>query len=107
MFSKVLFIFSIRFDTNFFVVVSLFPVLHRCVLSIPGAWKVSIHPICSFSRFGLRKLLMSFQPQVPAGPLPMVPEGEMENSKLAEDLLATWMRISEVLSVTAGYFWVM
>ncbi|NXP04545.1 WDR76 protein, partial [Thinocorus orbignyianus] len=36
-------------------------------------------------------------PQVPAGPLPMVPEDEVENSKLAEELLTTWMRISEVL----------
>ncbi|NXH78272.1 WDR76 protein, partial [Hydrobates tethys] len=35
-------------------------------------------------------------PQVPAGPLPMVPEDQMENSKLTEDLLTTWMRISEV-----------
>ncbi|NXV86825.1 WDR76 protein, partial [Calonectris borealis] len=39
-------------------------------------------------------------PQVPAGPLPMVPEDQMENSKLTEDLLTTWMRISEVLLVT-------
>ncbi|NXT32618.1 WDR76 protein, partial [Pelecanoides urinatrix] len=38
--------------------------------------------------------------QVPAGPLPMVPEDQMENSKLTEDLLTTWMRISEVLLVT-------
>ncbi|NWU68287.1 WDR76 protein, partial [Pterocles burchelli] len=36
-------------------------------------------------------------PQVPAGPLPMVPEDEMENHKLTEELLATWTRISEVL----------
>ncbi|KFR02509.1 WD repeat-containing protein 76, partial [Nipponia nippon] len=35
-------------------------------------------------------------PQVPAGPLPMVPEDQTENSKLTEDLLATWMRISEM-----------
>ncbi|XP_014808175.1 PREDICTED: WD repeat-containing protein 76 [Calidris pugnax] len=35
-------------------------------------------------------------PQVPAGPLPMVPEGETENSKLSEELLTTWMRISEM-----------
>nr|XP_009943947.1 PREDICTED: WD repeat-containing protein 76 [Opisthocomus hoazin] len=34
--------------------------------------------------------------QVPAGPLPMVPEDQTENSKSAEDLLATWMRISEM-----------
>ncbi|NXI73459.1 WDR76 protein, partial [Anseranas semipalmata] len=34
-------------------------------------------------------------PQVPAGPLPMVPENQLENSKLTEDLLTTWMRISE------------
>ncbi|NXF45176.1 WDR76 protein, partial [Oceanites oceanicus] len=38
-------------------------------------------------------------PQVPAGPLPMVPEDQMGNSKLTEDLLTTWMRISEVLLV--------
>ncbi|XP_026711837.1 WD repeat-containing protein 76 [Athene cunicularia] len=36
------------------------------------------------------------QPQVPAGPLPMVPEDQKGNSKLTEDLLTTWMRISEV-----------
>ncbi|XP_057278684.1 WD repeat-containing protein 76 [Pezoporus wallicus] len=35
-------------------------------------------------------------PQVPAGPLPMIPEDQVGNSKLADDLLATWMRISEV-----------
>ncbi|NXK21681.1 WDR76 protein, partial [Arenaria interpres] len=35
-------------------------------------------------------------PQVPAGPLPMVPEDEMESSKLSEELLTTWMRISEM-----------
>ncbi|XP_074011532.1 WD repeat-containing protein 76 [Numenius arquata] len=35
-------------------------------------------------------------PQVPAGPLPMVPEDEVENSKLREELLTTWMRISEM-----------
>ncbi|XP_075570537.1 WD repeat-containing protein 76 [Pelecanus crispus] len=35
-------------------------------------------------------------PQVPAGPLPMVPEDEMGKSKLTEDLLTTWMRISEL-----------
>ncbi|KGL90135.1 WD repeat-containing protein 76, partial [Charadrius vociferus] len=35
-------------------------------------------------------------PQVPAGPLPMVPEDQMENSKLTEGLLTTWMRISEM-----------
>ncbi|NXI39257.1 WDR76 protein, partial [Galbula dea] len=35
-------------------------------------------------------------PQVPAGPLPMVPEDEVESSKLTEDFLATWMRMSEV-----------
>ncbi|NXE14040.1 WDR76 protein, partial [Lophotis ruficrista] len=39
-------------------------------------------------------------PQVPAGPLPMVPEDQAENSKLTEGLLTTWMRISEVLLVT-------
>ncbi|NWH26505.1 WDR76 protein, partial [Grus americana] len=45
-------------------------------------------------------------PQVPAGPLPMVPEDQMENSKLTEDLLTTWMRISEVLLVMINYFWI-
>ncbi|NXC92008.1 WDR76 protein, partial [Cercotrichas coryphoeus] len=35
-------------------------------------------------------------PQVPAGPLPMVPEDQAENSKWTETLLSTWMRISEV-----------
>ncbi|XP_074693660.1 WD repeat-containing protein 76 [Strix aluco] len=35
-------------------------------------------------------------PQVPAGPLPMVPEDQGGNSELTEDLLTTWMRISEV-----------
>ncbi|NWT42200.1 WDR76 protein, partial [Chroicocephalus maculipennis] len=39
-------------------------------------------------------------PQVPAGPLPMIPEDQMENGKLTEELLTTWMRISEVLLVT-------
>ncbi|NXT81368.1 WDR76 protein, partial [Zapornia atra] len=35
-------------------------------------------------------------PEVPAGPLPMVPEGqEEESSQLTEGLLATWTRISE------------
>ncbi|XP_068266515.1 WD repeat-containing protein 76 isoform X2 [Nyctibius grandis] len=34
--------------------------------------------------------------RVPEGPLPMIPEDQMENSKLTEDLLATWMRISEM-----------
>ncbi|NWQ82037.1 WDR76 protein, partial [Columbina picui] len=33
-------------------------------------------------------------PQVPVGPVPMVPE-DQENSKLTQELLATWMRISE------------
>ncbi|NXE81344.1 WDR76 protein, partial [Cochlearius cochlearius] len=46
-------------------------------------------------------------PQVPAGPLPMVLEGEMGNSKLTEDLLATWMRISEVLLVTIADIFMM
>ncbi|KFO90346.1 WD repeat-containing protein 76, partial [Buceros rhinoceros silvestris] len=35
-------------------------------------------------------------PQVPAGPLPMVPEDQVGSGELAEDLLATWMRISEM-----------
>uniref|UniRef100_A0A8C3D8Q4 WD repeat-containing protein 76 n=1 Tax=Corvus moneduloides TaxID=1196302 RepID=A0A8C3D8Q4_CORMO len=38
-------------------------------------------------------------PQVPVGPLPMVPEDQAENSKWTEALLSTWMRISEVLLV--------
>lgn len=49
---------------------------------------------------------MSLQPEVPAGPFPMVPEDQMENSKLTEGLLTTWMRISEVLLVTIIYFWI-
>ncbi|KAM7010749.1 WD repeat-containing protein 76 [Passerculus sandwichensis] len=35
-------------------------------------------------------------PQVPGGPLPMVPEYQTESSKWTEALLSTWMRISEV-----------
>ncbi|KAM6409445.1 LOW QUALITY PROTEIN: WD repeat-containing protein 76 [Rhynochetos jubatus] len=35
-------------------------------------------------------------PQVPAGPLPMLPEDQMENRMLAEELLTTWMSISEL-----------
>ncbi|NXY21321.1 WDR76 protein, partial [Atrichornis clamosus] len=35
-------------------------------------------------------------PQVPAGPLPMVPEDQAENSKWTEALLSMWMRISEL-----------
>ncbi|NXE95794.1 WDR76 protein, partial [Menura novaehollandiae] len=35
-------------------------------------------------------------PQVPAGPLPMVPEDQAENSKWTEALLGMWMRISEL-----------
>ncbi|NWS01836.1 WDR76 protein, partial [Motacilla alba] len=35
-------------------------------------------------------------PQVPDGPLPMVPENQTESSKRTEALLSTWMRISEV-----------
>ncbi|NXR65481.1 WDR76 protein, partial [Rhadina sibilatrix] len=35
-------------------------------------------------------------PQVSAGPLPMVPEDQAENSKWREALLSTWMRISEL-----------
>nr|XP_031361582.1 WD repeat-containing protein 76 [Lonchura striata domestica] len=35
-------------------------------------------------------------PQVPAGPLPMVPEYQVETSKQTEALLSTWMRISEL-----------
>ncbi|NWY49116.1 WDR76 protein, partial [Sylvia atricapilla] len=35
-------------------------------------------------------------PQVPVGPLPMVPEDQAENSKGTEALLSTWMRISEL-----------
>ncbi|NWS74276.1 WDR76 protein, partial [Crotophaga sulcirostris] len=39
-------------------------------------------------------------PQVPAGPLPMVPEDQVESSKSTDDLFTTWMRISEVLLAT-------
>ncbi|NXF35931.1 WDR76 protein, partial [Nyctibius bracteatus] len=39
-------------------------------------------------------------PRVPDGPLPMIPEDEMQNSKLTEDLLATWMRITDMLMVS-------
>ncbi|NXK10777.1 WDR76 protein, partial [Herpetotheres cachinnans] len=46
-------------------------------------------------------------PQVPAGPLPMVQEDQMGNSKLTEDLLTTWMRISEVLLATISNFLMM
>ncbi|NXW78087.1 WDR76 protein, partial [Hirundo rustica] len=35
-------------------------------------------------------------PQVPVGPLPMVPEDQAENSKWTEAVLGTWMRISEL-----------
>ncbi|XP_062357509.1 WD repeat-containing protein 76 [Cinclus cinclus] len=34
--------------------------------------------------------------QVPAGPLPMVPEDQAESSKWTEALLSTWMRMSEL-----------
>ncbi|NWX12882.1 WDR76 protein, partial [Aegotheles bennettii] len=47
------------------------------------------------------------RPRVPDGPLPMVPEDQVENSQLTEDLLATWRRISEVLLVTINYFGIM
>ncbi|NXG69658.1 WDR76 protein, partial [Baryphthengus martii] len=43
-------------------------------------------------------------PQVPAGPLPMVPEDQTGNSQLPEDLLAMWMSISEVLLVTLSWY---
>ncbi|NXO73137.1 WDR76 protein, partial [Phainopepla nitens] len=50
--------------------------------------------------FPLRETLASpaeeEYPQVPVGPLPMVPEDEAENSKWTEALLSTWMRISEL-----------
>ncbi|NXM76837.1 WDR76 protein, partial [Serilophus lunatus] len=35
-------------------------------------------------------------PQVPAGPVPMVPEDQAKDSKWTEALLSTWMRISEL-----------
>ncbi|NXJ95303.1 WDR76 protein, partial [Corythaixoides concolor] len=46
------------------------------------------------------------RPQVPAGPLPMVPEDQMENTELTEDLLTTWVRISEerVFSHSLSFF---
>ncbi|NXY49761.1 WDR76 protein, partial [Ceuthmochares aereus] len=42
-------------------------------------------------------------PQVPAGPLPMIPEDQAESSKLTEDLLVMWMSISEVFLATISY----
>ncbi|NXL62855.1 WDR76 protein, partial [Chordeiles acutipennis] len=42
-------------------------------------------------------------PQVPAGPLPMVPEDQMENRKVTEDLLTTWMSITNVLVMLSRY----
>ncbi|NWX91418.1 WDR76 protein, partial [Nothoprocta ornata] len=36
-------------------------------------------------------------PRVPPGPLSMLPEDQKENSKVAEEFLAVWTRISEVL----------
>ncbi|NXQ59590.1 WDR76 protein, partial [Anthoscopus minutus] len=41
-------------------------------------------------------------PQVPVGPLPMVPEDQAENSKWTEALLSTWMRISELKGDDSG-----
>ncbi|XP_064373864.1 WD repeat-containing protein 76 [Dromaius novaehollandiae] len=35
-------------------------------------------------------------PRVPAGPLSMVPENQMEDNKLTEEILTTWTRISEM-----------
>ncbi|NWT62075.1 WDR76 protein, partial [Erythrocercus mccallii] len=35
-------------------------------------------------------------PQVPVGPLPMIPEDQAENREWTEALLSTWMRISEL-----------
>lgn len=61
-----------------------------------GMGKVPIHLVHGFSWFEFQKLPMSFQPQVPVGPLPMVPEDQAENSKWTEALLSTWMRISEL-----------
>lgn len=63
-------------------------------------------PCLWFNWFELQKLPMSSQPQVPLGPLPMVPEGQAESSKWTEALLSTWMRISEVL-LGLFYFWIM
>ncbi|NWR12675.1 WDR76 protein, partial [Paradoxornis webbianus] len=40
-------------------------------------------------------------PQVPVGPLPMVPEDQAENSKWTEAVLSTWMRISELKAEAA------
>ncbi|KFP87330.1 WD repeat-containing protein 76, partial [Apaloderma vittatum] len=39
-------------------------------------------------------------PWVPAGPVPMVPEDQTGDKPLTDDLLATWLRISEVTLVT-------
>uniref|UniRef100_A0A8C0UBH1 WD repeat-containing protein 76 n=1 Tax=Cyanistes caeruleus TaxID=156563 RepID=A0A8C0UBH1_CYACU len=69
--------------------------LHEAsVLRMSGVGKVPIHLVCGFSWFELQKLPMSSQPQVPVGPLPMVPEDQAENSKWTEALLGTWMRIT-------------
>ncbi|NXM27414.1 WDR76 protein, partial [Oxyruncus cristatus] len=40
-------------------------------------------------------------PQVPSGPVPMIPEDQAEDSKRTEALLNTWMRISEPKAVDA------
>ncbi|KGL72904.1 WD repeat-containing protein 76, partial [Tinamus guttatus] len=42
------------------------------------------------------KLPVSFQPQVPPGPVSMLPEDQKENSKVTEEFLAMWTRISEM-----------
>uniref|UniRef100_A0A8C5NSG7 WD repeat-containing protein 76 n=1 Tax=Junco hyemalis TaxID=40217 RepID=A0A8C5NSG7_JUNHY len=70
----------------------------RCVLRMSGGESTN-SPCLWFSWFELQKLPMSSQPQVPGGPLPMVPEYQTESSKWTEALLSTWMRISEVLLV--------
>uniref|UniRef100_A0A8C4P6R9 WD repeat-containing protein 76 n=1 Tax=Dromaius novaehollandiae TaxID=8790 RepID=A0A8C4P6R9_DRONO len=39
-------------------------------------------------------------PRVPAGPLSMVPENQMEDNKLTEEILTTWTRITSLNSMT-------
>uniref|UniRef100_A0A8C8A696 WD repeat-containing protein 76 n=1 Tax=Otus sunia TaxID=257818 RepID=A0A8C8A696_9STRI len=61
---------------------------------------LKLHEVCMDSEYHQNAL----PPQVPAGPLPMVPEDQRGNSELTEDLLTTWMRISEVLLVNLVIF---
>ncbi|NXJ83942.1 WDR76 protein, partial [Trogon melanurus] len=45
-------------------------------------------------------------PWVPAGPVPMVPEDQTGDRLSTDDLLATWLRISEVTLVTTSHVFV-